>query len=667
MEKNDLHKVISLNSFIENNTSLKTVLSPRDYNIKNSTFLKKNKNMKIKSFNKTTRNFPKLSKNNKFNIHFQKFIAGSGRGLCQDNTFKIDPRLRSELSVAIFQNNDIELVRSLDLDSNKNLCSNLLLKEQLKNKIESNLNISFLFNSSKKKEEKKKQNLPNIKRISIEGILERERRIKNDKKELMQSKQINIFEKDLNTKLKEIKEISTLKKINKEKIYDNIKNKINEIDNLSCEIQLLNLRLNESNSVRKRESQIMEINNKRRRSSIKKNNLNNINYEDLINYKMNIQNNNNNLDNNEITTINQYKHIIDNNPNNKDNNTEKDEMKLSVIKNIYQEKKKKDFEKRVKQEKIGELKKEIKQMKIPLESLNIEIGELKNVEKSIKQKLMKHYQELLYNGKEIRNEGLIWIIKAIWRLGENVPMSFMPTFLDFNAIKYLFNMARLSIELEAKKKFIIELKTKLKNEVNNFIKEKEYENNKSNNSINIRDDDRKKSNKKKKRFIFKTDLLFKNKKLTHSSSQPKYMKTFYHLNKNYNNIVKNDLMNDNEESFKGSFREIEKMLEDNGKDLIFVNLPAVNHIKNLEKKVKQIENDIKNMKKYEITRIFKEYIDNDYENRYNASIDVVLGALIGEHSRNIQVNNFHAFKKGHFDEIKNIRFYEFAKRNGWIS
>jgi hypothetical protein len=308
-------------------------------------------------------------------------------------------------------------------------------------------------------------------------------------------------------------------------------------------------------------------------------------------------------------------------------------------------------------------------MKIPLKSLNIEIGELKNVEKSIKQKLMKHYQELLYNGKEIRNEGLIWIIKAIWRLGENVPMSFMPTFLDFNAIKYLFNMARLSIELEAKKKFIIELRTKLKNEVNNFIKEKEKENenNKSNNSINIRDDNRKKSNKKKKRYIFKTDLLFKNKKLTHSSSQPKYMKTFYHLNKDYNNIMKDDLMNDNEESFKGSFREIEKMLEDNGKDLIFVNLPAVNHIKNLEKKIKQIENDIKNMKKYEITRIFKEYIDNDYENRYNASIDVVLGALIGEHSRNIQVNNFHAFKKGHLDEIKNIRFYEFDKRNGWIS
>jgi septal ring factor EnvC (AmiA/AmiB activator) len=127
---------------------------------------------------------------------------------------------------------------------------------------------------------------------------------------------------------------------------------------------------------------------------------------------------------------------------------------------------KNDFEKRVKLEKIVELKKELKQLKVPLKSLNNEIIELKNVKKNVKHKLMRHYQELLYNGKEIRNEGLIWIIKAIWRLGENVPMSFMPTFLDFNAIKYLFNMARLSIELEAKKKFIIELRTKLKNEVN---------------------------------------------------------------------------------------------------------------------------------------------------------------------------------------------------------
>ena len=50
---------------------------------------------------------------------------------------------------------------------------------------------------------------------------------------------------------------------------------------------------------------------------------------------------------------------------------------------------------------------------------------------------MTHYETLLYKGDEVRNEGLVWIIKAIWNLGENVPMSFIPPFLDFQSIEFL--------------------------------------------------------------------------------------------------------------------------------------------------------------------------------------------------------------------------------------
>ena len=58
------------------------------------------------------------------------------------------------------------------------------------------------------------------------------------------------------------------------------------------------------------------------------------------------------------------------------------------------------------------------------------INDLKNTERNTKQQLMRHYLELLYNGQEIRNDGLIWIIKAMWKMGGNMPLSFMPTFLD---------------------------------------------------------------------------------------------------------------------------------------------------------------------------------------------------------------------------------------------
>lgn len=674
MEKNNLYKTISFNSFTGNNSGFKSTLSPRLYNSNKSSFFKKNKHFKINPYNKTYKYFPKLSStaNNspaKLNINFQKYMTG--RVFCHNKSIKEEKKLKNELSVSIFQNNDVDLVRSLNPDSNKDLCSNLLLKEQLKNKIEPNLNISILLNTSKNKKEGKKQNLPNIKKISIEGIIESERKIKNFRKELLQSKQNHLLEKDLNKKLKQIKEISSLKKQNKDKIYDNLRNKAKEIDNISYDIQYLTYKSNETNSQLRRESKLVERNNKRRRSSIKINNLANLNYNDILNFKK--KNNKNNINNNELSAINRFNYNNNSNINNTNNLNEKDDNnKLNIIQTLYQDKKKKDFQKRLKQEKIGELKKEIKQLKIPLKSINLEITELKNVEKNIKQKLMNHYKELLYNGKEIRNEGLAWIIKAIWKLGENVPMSFMPTFLDFNGIKYLFNMACLSIELESKKKFIIELKSKLKEELSNFSTKKEKDNDSKNkddnsrNSDNENEENKSTKNCKKIPFIFKTDLLFQNKNLSHSSSQPKFMRSFYHLNKNYNIHVKNNLNYDNEEIFRATFREMSKIFDEDANNFSVINLPSVNLIKNLEKKVKQIEIDIKNMKKYEIKRIFKEFIDNDYENKYNTTIDVVLGALFGEHLRNIQVNNYNAYKKGHIDEIKNIRFYEYCKRNGWI-
>jgi hypothetical protein len=252
----------------------------------------------------------------------------------------------------------------------------------------------------------------------------------------------------------------------------------------------------------------------------------------------------------------------------------------------------------------------------------------------------------------------------------------MPTFLDFNGIKYLFNIARLSVELDAKKKFLTELKINLKKHIINSYRKKEKEtgndtkkNNESVNESNSSNDCNDNSNQiKKNLFSFKTNMFFKNKKLTHSSSQPKYMRSFYQLNKKFKKSLGDKFLdNENDEIYRGTIKEMSKIFEQNENSFNFINSPAVTKIKNLEKKIKEIETEIKNLKKFEIQRIFKEYIDYDYENKYHASIDVVLGALIGEHSKNIQVNKFNVFKKGYFDEIRNIRFYEYAKRNGWVS
>ena len=78
-------------------------------------------------------------------------------------------------------------------------------------------------------------------------------------------------------------------------------------------------------------------------------------------------------------------------------------------------------------------------------------------------------------------------------------------------------------------------------------------------------------------------------------------------------------------------------------------------------KIKEIENEFANLKKKETLRLFKEFVENDYENKYHVKIEVVLAALLGEHNKNIEINKYSKYRKDYIDELKNIRFYQYAK------
>ncbi len=60
--------------------------------------------------------------------------------------------------------------------------------------------------------------------------------------------------------------------------------------------------------------------------------------------------------------------------------------------------------------------------------------------KDIKDELLGHYKFILKQGKDVRNEGLPWVMKAIWELGEKLLPSYFPSFLDEQSIKYLFEV-----------------------------------------------------------------------------------------------------------------------------------------------------------------------------------------------------------------------------------
>ena len=591
--------------------------------------LKKDIKFNIKSHNINRVKFPKIVSlySSNSNIKLKPIISKIKSDFLSDiNNSSIKSPMnkynKKDLSIDIFKNNDIDLVQNLNPDSTRDLVSKLLLKKKLKNKLESQVN---LFNYFKKNNyDDDDDDDENLKDEEEYKVLE---------KRLLKISQSNLIEKELNYRLQDIKKKFNIKKKNKHEINNKFTDKLKEIDNIEYDIQLLDYKSKE-NSLRN--SQLIYPNS----------NDNNINKKQNMSFSF------------KNAKSPKIEHM----------------RRVSKLQDYLLSQKKTDNEKKEKQNKILEIQKELKDLKKPLTLLNNEINELKTNEKNTKVELLKHYLELLYVGKEVRNEGLIWIIKSIWKLGENVPISFMPKFLDFDAIQFLFNYAKISTELEYIKKLIRELKHKLKEKVNNtqisngsIIKEELTSRNNMFNIINSNFKDKTNFMKKfsesnriiiprKNLVIFNRNNIFR-KKLLYSSSSPDLMKNIFN-----NSNINMEEQNEKKFEIKSTMSQISKILDKKKDELYFDKMPEINEINNFQKKIISLNKQLEEMKKKEIQRIFKEYTDNEYEKVYHAPIEIVLGALIGEHARNIQMNNYNIYKKGYLDELNTIRFFEYGKR-----
>ena len=145
-----------------------------------------------------------------------------------------------------------------------------------------------------------------------------------------------------------------------------------------------------------------------------------------------------------------------------------------------------------------------------------------------------------------------------------------------------------------------------------------------------------------------------------SASTPNLTKEIMNFN-NYRNFNMSE--DEKNKEIKSTVLSLSKIFEKKEKNHFDIeNMKEVKEINKLKKKIMLLNNQIEELKNNEVQRIFHEYVYNDYERVYHAPIEVVLGALIGEHSKNIQLNNYSVFRKGYLDEIRNIRFYEYGKR-----
>ena len=526
-----------------------------------------------------------------------------------------------KIPVSFFQDNEVNIVRNLNIENETDFFANLFPKGN----IEINMMNEEELLTGSENNKTNKVNLPKIKNITIDTILESEKRLNLNKKISMRNMANNQLEKEMHDNLKEIKtKINDLQN-RKIELYKNFDLKTKQIKDIHFDLDVLKIGKSETT-------------------------LNNILDLNINTLSTNKKEDSKNMTNSSIGT----------NPERKEIKNQKQLLKPLFGKNKYEDKiqglkmlylaKKENEEKKAENErKLIKLKEENEKISKEVKEIRNELIELKIKENDYEQKLMSHYEGLLYQGRDTRNDGLIWIIKSMWKLGKNVPMQYIPSFLDFRAIEFLFKLANKSIELENNKNLLNKTKKDLTYKIHKLY----FFNNDNKTDIKNFSPKLFEGINKKTSLLFKTNLIKKNSILKRSVSQTNIVKSYIH----------STVDDEQREQEKNNFKEISKFYENKNNNVEIEKMDGMENIEILQTKIKNIENEIIELKNNEVIRIFKEFVENDYQHRYHVTIDVVLAALLGEHMKNIEVNKFAKFKKEYLDNLKNIRFFEYRKKN----
>ena len=231
--------------------------------------------------------------------------------------------------------------------------------------------------------------------------------------------------------------------------------------------------------------------------------------------------------------------------------------------------------------------------------------------------LCDYYHRKLYEGLDIRNEGLIWIMKAIWNLGKNIKMSFFPNFLDKTSIDYLFKVAHKNVEI-----------TKIKNEIQKYRRELDFQ------FENIS-----RNTKSPTKSIFRTTV---NNRIT-NNILPKIQLT--------------KSLNDNNMENKITLKTIGNIINEKNPFSKILEDPSIQMISNLAAASNIIELDLINIKRAEMDRLFKEFFENNYQEKFNANLETVIGALVGESKRDNEMIRFYRMKREYYDKMRVVQFF----------
>ena len=273
------------------------------------------------------------------------------------------------------------------------------------------------------------------------------------------------------------------------------------------------------------------------------------------------------------------------------------------------------------------------------EEINIKIHQ----RDTIQNELSNYYHNLLYEGLDVRQEGLCWIIKAIWQIGANVQLTYLPTFLDNESIDYLFTVAHKTVELKHIGEEIEKEKTKLQKDLKHVLTLKSLSSS-VNNSLIVNG-----------KNLFQTSVMnIPTSKRPTIRARRASMIAKKPTNSNNNKEYKvNHILNACEQRDKVETEENNK---------VFFALPTMKNIVKLTHKKDVIEKYLKEIKKKEMKRLFKLLITNEYERKNEVHAEIVIAALVGENHRDKEIQAYTKLKKNYLDSIKKVEFFSMCKK-----
>ena len=327
--------------------------------------------------------------------------------------------------------------------------------------------------------------------------------------------------------------------------------------------------------------------------------------------------------------------------NNNANENEEDEPtkkakkeKFEQLNSFIQMKKQREERLKYLKQSIVSKQEELKSLEEKQNNLIGQCKEKKNGIYKLRQQLLNIYHISLYEGLNFRTDGLCTLIRAIWNLGVNVDINYMPSYLDNNSIDYLFDRTKRLIDISKMRQVIEENQ----NEFDINLKQwKQF--------ANINENSKDTDNKTDSNF-FQTGVI---EKFNYMDKYPKSKQFMEEYNKKY--FPKHDKIQIN----------LRKKNEFKSKNIPYAIIEKYNNIEKLKYLLKKLIEQNDNKEKQEFERISKEFLTNNYQEKYQVAIETIMGALCGEEKRNEGINFFSKFQREFKEGKKLIQFHKNIK------